>query len=78
MILQPGMGATFMKATSAVAQALRNERRDPTFVDFVAFHIGHHLLNMGQNPFDRSESRFLGTVGFRRDTQTYVSLTDPG
>ena len=29
-------------------------------------------------PFNPLEARFLGTVGFRKDTQTYVSLTDPG
>lgn len=36
------------------------------------------MLNQGQNPFNPLEARFLGTVGFRKDTQTYVSLTDPG
>lgn len=43
-----------------------------------AFHLGYQLLNQGQNPFNPLEARFLGTVGFRKDTQTYVSLTDPG
>lgn len=43
-----------------------------------AFHLGYQMLNQGQNPFNPLEARFLGTVGFRKDTQTYVSLTDPG
>ncbi|KAF8997404.1 hypothetical protein BDQ17DRAFT_857894 [Cyathus striatus] len=71
-------GNDFLKATVKVADVLRTERRDPPFADFIAFHIGYHLLHQGQNPFNPLEARFLGTVGFRRDTQTYVSLTDPG
>ena len=43
-----------------------------------AFHCAYHLLNQGHNPFSPEDARFLGQVGFRRDTQTYVSLTDPG
>ena len=43
-----------------------------------AFHYAYHLLNQGHNPFTPEEARFLGQVGFRKDTQTYVSLTDPG
>ncbi|KAF8994065.1 hypothetical protein BDQ17DRAFT_1431325 [Cyathus striatus] len=71
-------GQDFLKATVKVASQLRKEKRDPSFIDFIAFHIGYHLLHTGQNPFDPKEARFLGTVGFRKDTQTYVSLTDPG
>jgi hypothetical protein len=43
-----------------------------------AFHCAYHLLNQGHNPFTPEDARFLGQVGFRKDTQTYVSLTDPG
>jgi hypothetical protein len=68
----------FLKASTQIAKALREEKRDPGFVDYVAFHIGYQLLNQGQNPFNPLEARFLGTVGFRQDAQTYVSLTDPG
>lgn len=90
-------GSNFLKATVKAAHALRVERSDPSFSDYIvsayasrlphvqytykpyqAFHCAYHLLNQGHNPFVLEEARFLGQVGFRRDTQTYVSLTDPG
>jgi hypothetical protein len=71
-------GDNFLQAATNIAQALRDDRKDPSFIDFIAFHIGYSLLSQGVNPFNPLDSRFLGTPGFRRDTQTYVSLTDPG
>jgi hypothetical protein len=71
-------GDNFLQAATNIVQALRDDRKDPSFIDFIAFHIRYNLLSQGVNPFNPLDSRFLGTPGFRRDTQTYVSLTDPG
>ncbi|KAI0685647.1 hypothetical protein BC835DRAFT_1421040 [Cytidiella melzeri] len=71
-------GDHFLPAISAIIAQLRIEKRNPTFADYVAFHVGYYMLSQGLNPFDPFKACFLGTVGFRRDTQTYCSMTDPG
>lgn len=71
------LGQTLLTAISHGAEKLRSEERDPSFVDFLVFHTGYELLRQG-SLLDSTDARWLGTVGFRKDTQTYVSLTDPG
>ena len=74
----PGsLGTTLLSAISSRAQVLRDTDTDPSFVDFLIFHVGYELLRSGAR-IDSRDARWLGTSGFRRDTQTYVSLTDPG
>lgn len=70
-------GSDYLTAVMRYAQVLRNEQREPSFLDSVAFQFGYHTLSKGA-PLPASEARFLGTVGFRTDAQTYLSLTDPG
>ncbi len=71
------LGATLLSAVSNVAQKLRDTDSDPSFVDYLVFHAAYEMLRSGAH-LDSSEARWLGTPGFRKDTQTYVSLTDPG
>ncbi len=71
------LGKTLLTAASNVAQKLRDTDSDPSFVDYIVFHISYELLRSGAT-LDSSDARFLGTPGFRKDTQTYLSLTDPG
>ncbi|GMK60055.1 hypothetical protein CspeluHIS016_0902720 [Cutaneotrichosporon spelunceum] len=71
------LGPDFLAALTANAEALREADKDPCFVDFVAYHIGYELLRGGAK-LDTKDARWLGTPGFRKDTQTFVSLTDPG
>ena len=72
----PGsIGETLLAAIASRAQSLRDTDKDPNFVDFLIFHVGYELLRSGAKIED---ARWLGTSGFRIDTQTYVSLTDPG
>lgn len=67
----------FLSALTKNAETLREADTDPTFVDFVAYHVGYELLRAGAK-LDTKDARWLGTPGFRKDTQTFVSLTDPG
>jgi hypothetical protein len=71
------MGADLLSALTTNAETLREAERDPNFVDFLVYHIGYELLRAGAK-LDTKDARWLGTPGFRRDTQTFVSLTDPG
>ncbi|KZT24933.1 hypothetical protein NEOLEDRAFT_1134133 [Neolentinus lepideus HHB14362 ss-1] len=70
-------GQNYLGAVMKLAQALRDEQKEPSYLDFVGFHFGYHRLSKGE-PLPASEARFLGTIGFRKDAQTYLSLTDPG
>ena len=67
----------FIDAVTILAQILRDERRQPTPTEFLAFHVAYSRLNSGEavtlKPF-----MSLGSPGFRPHTQTYMSLTDPG
>jgi hypothetical protein len=67
----------FLAALTKNAETLREADTDPTFVDFLAYHVGYELLRAGAK-IDSKDARWLGTPGFRQDTQTFVSLTDPG
>lgn len=71
------LGSTLLSAVSNAAQKLRDTDTDPSFVDYLVFHVAYEALRSGAQ-LDSSEARWLGTPGFRKDTQTYVSLTDPG
>ncbi|KAJ6496144.1 hypothetical protein C8R45DRAFT_1072436 [Mycena sanguinolenta] len=71
-------GERFFAAAMNVAQALREADREPGFSDFLAFHVAYRKI-LDSNLIEAQEAtRFLGTVGFRPHSQTYVSLTDPG
>ncbi|KAK7682143.1 hypothetical protein QCA50_014730 [Cerrena zonata] len=70
-------GPDLVGALVKLAQNLRDDQKDPSFLDFVAFHFGYLLLSQGEN-LPTQDIRFLGTPGFRKDFQTYLSLTDPG
>jgi hypothetical protein len=69
--------ADFLSALTSNAEKLREADTDPTFTDFFAYHVGYELLRAGAK-LDTKDARWLGTPGFRKDTQTFVSLTDPG
>jgi len=71
-------GDDFLRAAVQNAQHLRDVEQDPTMIDFMTFGLADYLLSQGGNPSDPKKARFLGTVGFRQYTNTYLSLTDPG
>lgn len=71
------LGETLLTAITNAAQKLRDTESDPSFVDYLVFHVGYELLRSGSK-LDTKDARWMGTPGFRKDTQTYVSLTDPG
>ncbi|KAI0700457.1 hypothetical protein BC835DRAFT_1412051 [Cytidiella melzeri] len=71
-------GDRFLQAISTITAQLRIKEKNPTFDDYIAFHVGYYMLSQGLNPFNSLKACFLGTVGFRPHTQTYCSLTDPG
>ncbi|KAI0350304.1 hypothetical protein OH77DRAFT_1088113 [Trametes cingulata] len=69
----------FFAAAMHAAQALRNADEEPGFIEFIAFHLAYVDIMDGEAfPEAKASMRFLGTVGFREHSQTYVSLTDPG
>ncbi|KAG9121305.1 hypothetical protein FRC07_002778 [Ceratobasidium sp. 392] len=77
--IQSELGDTFLRAASKMADKYRLHPKPNSTHDRLAFHTAYYLLSQGQNEFNRYESRFLGTNGFReRHQQTYLSLTDPG
>jgi hypothetical protein len=69
------LGSTLLDAISHSAQKLRDDETDPNFVDYLVFHIGYELLRSGAKT-DQTEARWLGTSGFRRDTQTVRKIHD--
>lgn len=56
---------------------LRTLKRDPTPSEYFVIYYGYVQVTNGVVP-DYPDYRFHGTSGFRKDAQTYMSLTDPG
>uniref|UniRef100_A0A061SCD3 Uncharacterized protein n=2 Tax=Tetraselmis sp. GSL018 TaxID=582737 RepID=A0A061SCD3_9CHLO len=56
---------------------LRRRQRDPTASEYFVIYYGYVQVTNGTIP-DYPDYRFHGTSGFRKDAQTYMSLTDPG
>jgi len=56
---------------------LREKQRDPTAAEYFVIYYGYVQVTNGTVP-DYPDYRFHGTSGFRKDAQTYMSLTDPG
>lgn len=71
------LSSDFMLAVSRLAQVLRDQNRQPTTIEFLSFHLAYYNLLHGHT-MQNEHARCLGTPGFRPDTQTYMSLTDPG
>ncbi|KAL5005514.1 hypothetical protein ScPMuIL_018970 [Solemya velum] len=71
------LSSDFMLAVSRLAQVLRDQGRQPTSIEFLSFHLAYYNLLHG-HAMRHEHARCLGTPGFRPDTQTYMSLTDPG
>lgn len=67
----------YMTAVSRMAQILRDQKRQPTPVEYFAFQLAYYNLSHGAQGRHHN-ARGLGTPGFRPSTQTYMSLTDPG
>ncbi|XP_050405074.2 uncharacterized protein LOC126820931 [Patella vulgata] len=67
----------FLNTISMMLQALRDERRQPTPVEYLAIHLAYHNMAIGKQVTLKGH-RPLGSPGFRPHTQTYMSLTDPG
>ncbi|XP_050405070.2 uncharacterized protein LOC126820928 [Patella vulgata] len=67
----------FLNTISMMLQALRDERRQPTPVEYLAIHLAYHCMASGKQ-VTLEGHRSLGSPGFRPHTQTYMSLTDPG
>ncbi|KAI0364631.1 hypothetical protein BV20DRAFT_1057052 [Pilatotrama ljubarskyi] len=73
------LGKRFLEAAMNAAQSLREAEEDPGFNDFIAFHLAYRdIMESGALLEAKTSMRFLGTIGFREHSQTYVSLTDPG
>ncbi|KAK7492616.1 hypothetical protein BaRGS_00016095 [Batillaria attramentaria] len=71
------LGHDFLQAAQRMLRRIRQEARQPTEAEYFVTHLAYlHISNGGAGT--RSESRPLGTPGFRPHTQTYMSLTDPG
>ncbi|KAK3599357.1 hypothetical protein CHS0354_009857 [Potamilus streckersoni] len=71
------LSENFLVAVSRLAQALRDEYRQPTSIEYLAFQFAYYSLSNGES-LTHEHARCLGTPGFRSHTQTYMSLTDPG
>ncbi|KAL3866245.1 hypothetical protein ACJMK2_043560 [Sinanodonta woodiana] len=71
------LSENFLVAVSRLAQTLRDEGRQPTSVEYLAFQFAYYHLSNGES-LTHEHARCLGTPGFRPHTQTYMSLTDPG
>ncbi|KAL3866240.1 hypothetical protein ACJMK2_043555 [Sinanodonta woodiana] len=71
------LSENFLVAVSRLAQALRDENRQPTSIEYLAFQFAYYALSNGES-LTHEHARCLGTPGFRPHTQTYMSLTDPG
>lgn len=67
----------FLPAVCGLSQALRNESRQPSLFEYLAFQIAYYNIAHGHQG-RHTTARCLGTPGFRPYTQTYMSLTDPG
>lgn len=67
----------FLPAICGLSQALRNETRQPSTIEYLAFQLAYYNISHGSQG-NHSTARCLGTPGFRPYTQTYMSLTDPG
>mmetsp|Transcript_37952 Transcript_37952/g.83209 ORF Transcript_37952/g.83209 Transcript_37952/m.83209 type:complete len:657 (-) Transcript_37952:215-2185(-) len=61
----------------ALNKLLRDKNRDPTAGEYFCIYFGYVQVTNGVVP-DYTGYRFHGTSGFRKDAQTYCSLTDPG
>lgn len=70
------LGETLLSAISNAAQKLRDNETDPNFVDYLVFHVGYELLRSGAKT-EQKDARWLGTSGFRKDTQTVSSSPSP-
>ncbi|KAL3866247.1 hypothetical protein ACJMK2_043562 [Sinanodonta woodiana] len=71
------LSVNFLVAVSRLAQALRDESRQPTSIEYLAFQFAYYSLSNGES-LAHEHARCIGTPGFRPHTQTYMSLTDPG
>ncbi|KAL3866241.1 hypothetical protein ACJMK2_043556 [Sinanodonta woodiana] len=71
------LSENFLVAVSRLAQALRDESRQPTSIEYLAFQFAYYSLSNGES-LAHEHARCIGTPGFRPHTQTYMSLTDPG
>ncbi|XP_033749353.1 uncharacterized protein LOC117334041 [Pecten maximus] len=67
----------YMASVTRMAQILRDQKRQPTPVEYFAFQLAYYNLSHGYQGHHQN-ARGLGTPGFRPSSQTYMSLTDPG
>lgn len=71
------LGRDFLQAAQRMLRLIRQQGRQPSEAEYFVTHLAY--LNISHGGWEsRSESRPLGTPGFRPHTQTYMSLTDPG
>jgi len=61
----------------ALNALLREAKRVPTPAEYLVIYFGYVQVANGVIP-SYPDYRFHGTIGFRKDAQTYMSLTDPG
>lgn len=71
------LSADFLPAICGLAQYLRNQTRQPSPVEYLAFQLAYYNIAHGCQG-KHTTARCLGTPGFRPYSQTYMSLTDPG
>ncbi|KAK3599356.1 hypothetical protein CHS0354_009856 [Potamilus streckersoni] len=71
------LSENFLVAVSRLAHALRDECRQPTSIEYLAFQFAYYSLSNGES-LTHEHAHCLGKPGFRPHTQTYMSLTDPG
>lgn len=67
----------FIPAVSYLSQILRDEFRQPSVIEYLAFQLAYYKTFYGGKA-DNSTARCLGSPGFRPYTQTHMAITDPG
>ena len=68
-----------LEAVDALLTLQRQQARQLTFNELLALNFAYrHMLTHNLSALISCHARSMGTPGFRRDTQTYMSLTDPG
>ncbi|KAJ7773855.1 hypothetical protein B0H16DRAFT_1880377 [Mycena metata] len=74
---ETSLGKNLYSAVERAVQDLRRDKKEPNFKTFLAFHMIYRDIAAGKVKVS-GDPKFLGSVGFRDDAQTYCSLTDPG
>ena len=70
----------FIESSMITWQKILEQVRQPTPNEYLAVHLAYNILKANSSSNYSLNKNFagMGTPGFRKYTQTYMSLTDPG